>query len=274
MLDWFRSWHGAPTDDKWLVIAKRSGVPAIMIPSIAWALFDFASQAEDRGSVAGFDFETYAMKFNIEEDQVRAVYTAMEAKEMIVGGRIAQWEKRQPKREDTSTERMREHRSKKKEASAAQPEISGEKTDEPPHATPLISAESMALAEEVAVIAGHDLKFVPPAWCGAASRVQVWLANGWPPEIIRQSSRAQMHRKRDGPPDSIRYFEKGIAAAIASNSAPLPTVVPFPSETVQVRNGRPPQSPLMAAADRLIAELESGDGATGKAPVGLLPVRG
>ena len=23
-MDWFRSWHGAPTDNKWLVIAKRA----------------------------------------------------------------------------------------------------------------------------------------------------------------------------------------------------------------------------------------------------------
>jgi hypothetical protein len=32
-MDWFRSWHGAPTDPKWLLIAKRSetqaGIPRL-----------------------------------------------------------------------------------------------------------------------------------------------------------------------------------------------------------------------------------------------------
>jgi len=25
-MDWFRSWHGAPNDPKWLVIARKAGV--------------------------------------------------------------------------------------------------------------------------------------------------------------------------------------------------------------------------------------------------------
>ena len=54
-IEWFRSWHGAPTDNKWLVIAKRAGVPAGMVSAVVWALFDYASQNENRGSVEDFD---------------------------------------------------------------------------------------------------------------------------------------------------------------------------------------------------------------------------
>lgn len=60
-MDWFRSWHGAPTDNKWLLIAKRAGVTPMMVSAVFWALLDYASQQEERGSVAGFDAETYAM---------------------------------------------------------------------------------------------------------------------------------------------------------------------------------------------------------------------
>lgn len=54
-MDWFRSWHGAPTDNKWLLIAKRAGVTPMMVSAVFWALLDYASQQEERGSVAGFD---------------------------------------------------------------------------------------------------------------------------------------------------------------------------------------------------------------------------
>ena len=40
MTGWFRSWHGAPTDPKWLGIAKRAGVAPGFAVAIAWALMD------------------------------------------------------------------------------------------------------------------------------------------------------------------------------------------------------------------------------------------
>src|SRR5215467_8849497 len=116
MIDWFRSWHGAPTDPKWLVVGRRASVSPGIVSAIVWALFDHASQAVDRGSVAGFDFETYAAFSGFDEKQVRSVYAALEAKEIITSGRIKQWEKRQPKREDVSTERVRSHRRQRPEA--------------------------------------------------------------------------------------------------------------------------------------------------------------
>lgn len=57
MTEWFRSWHGAPTDPKWLGIAKRSGVAPGIAVAVAWALMDRASQAADRGSIDGYDAE-------------------------------------------------------------------------------------------------------------------------------------------------------------------------------------------------------------------------
>lgn len=224
MNDWFRSWHGAPTDPKWLVIAKRANVAPGVVSAIVWALFDHASQAVDRGSVADFDCETYAAFSGFDEDQVRAVYVAMEAKAIIVSGKLAKWEKRQPRREDNSAERVRQHR-KRTEPDAELP-LEPEKPAPPAPAAEqpevLISPQAIKLADEIAVIAGHDLEFVPPSWCGAASRVHVWLANGWREPLILESCKAQMHRKRDGPPGSVRYFERGIMAAHAEAGIPLP----------------------------------------------------
>ena len=52
VMDWFRSWHGAPTDAKWLLIARKSGTTPGQVSAVFWALLDYASQHADRGSVA------------------------------------------------------------------------------------------------------------------------------------------------------------------------------------------------------------------------------
>lgn len=110
MTDWFRSWHGAPTDPKWLGIAKRAGVAPGIAVAVAWALMDRASQAEDRGRVSGYDAEGLACFFGCEAEQVDSLVSAMTDKGMIVDGRFASWERRQPKREDNSSERVKAHR--------------------------------------------------------------------------------------------------------------------------------------------------------------------
>jgi hypothetical protein len=289
MFDWWRSWHGAPTDDKWLVIAKRAGVPAIIVPAIAWALLDHASQAPERGDVSTFDIEAYALKFGIDEKQISAVISAMEARTMIVSGRIAQWDKRQ---KNDSTERSRKSRGKapapelpldapaaENDAPAAEASprenVDSVQPEPPASADPergAITPQAMALADEIAVIAGHDLQFIPPEWCGAPARVQMWFNQGWSAPFVLQSVKAQMHRKRDGPPRSIQYFERGIADAMARSEAPLPKVVPF-AEARQARHDKQQPRTIANAADRLIAEIESRSGASGEDASRLLPQR-
>ena len=110
MTGWFRSWHGAPTDPKWLGIAKRAGVAPGFAVAIAWALMDRASQAERRGSIDGYDADGLACFFGCEPEQVEAIIAAMTAKGMLNDRRFVAWERRQPKREDDSTMRVRAFR--------------------------------------------------------------------------------------------------------------------------------------------------------------------
>lgn len=110
-MDWFRSWHGAPTDNKWLVIARRANTLPGLVGYVFWALEDYASQNTDRGSVKGFDTEVCATYSGIDEDTVQAIIKALHDKGVITpDDRLAAWEKRQPKREDDSTERVRNWR--------------------------------------------------------------------------------------------------------------------------------------------------------------------
>tara|TARA_Y100000114_G_scaffold153717_1_gene174224 strand:+ start:2561 stop:3460 length:900 start_codon:yes stop_codon:yes gene_type:complete len=129
-MDWFRSHHGAPTDPKWLLIAKRAGVRPIHVAGTWWALLDHASQHSERGRVDDFDVETFALFAGMEEEHVSRIVTTLCDKGMIVDGRIAQWGKRQPKREDeTATERKRRSRANKKENGGNPP--TGGKSDTP-----------------------------------------------------------------------------------------------------------------------------------------------
>ena len=108
-IQWWRSWHGAPTDHKWAVIAARSGVKTGVVSAIGWALLDYASQQKERGSVAGFDPEEYAVYSGFSQDEINSVLRAMEDKGILKDGKFVNWEKRQPKREDDSAERVARH---------------------------------------------------------------------------------------------------------------------------------------------------------------------
>lgn len=117
MTSWFRSWHGAPTDTKWLSIARRAGVAPGVVSAVAWALLDYASQHQDRGCIDGFDIETYSAFSGFDEDQITAVIDAMTAKGMIENDRWASWDRRQPEREDNSIDRVRRYRESRTGAS-------------------------------------------------------------------------------------------------------------------------------------------------------------
>lgn len=90
---WWRSWHGAPMDHKWSVIAARTGIKPGIVSAIAWALFDYASQQDERGTVDGFDVETYSVYSGFSEDEITSVIQAMTDKEIIVDGRLTNWKK-------------------------------------------------------------------------------------------------------------------------------------------------------------------------------------
>jgi len=115
MAVWFRSWHGAPTDNKWLVIAKRADTSPGIVSAVYWALLDHASQAADRGSVNTFDVETYSAFSGFDEETIESILSAMTDKGIIVDNRLTAWDKRQPQREDNSTQRVKTFRERKAE---------------------------------------------------------------------------------------------------------------------------------------------------------------
>ncbi len=113
-MDWLRWYHGTLLDPKWRVIARRAGARVADVVAVWASLLEEASQAAERGSVAGWVAEDIAAALDLETETVEAIYAAMEGK-VRDGDVLPAWEKRQPKREDTTAaERKRRQREREK----------------------------------------------------------------------------------------------------------------------------------------------------------------
>ena len=118
-MEWLRWYHGAVSDDKWPLIARKSGQTVAVVIAVWAALLECASQAESRGSIDDFDPESIDALMQLPDGATQAVVDALSAgmRPRIMDGKIANWSKRQPVRErddDKSTERVRQHRERQK----------------------------------------------------------------------------------------------------------------------------------------------------------------
>lgn len=139
---WFRWYRGSVSDIKFEVVARRSGQSLPVVIAMWAALLEYASETyetdpmcnahvthcnEDdeicniendiqgvRGSIKGFDCEGMDIRFRLEDGATQKILDALESKGMISEASITNWVKRQPKREDPSTTRVREHRERKR----------------------------------------------------------------------------------------------------------------------------------------------------------------
>lgn len=115
-MEWLRLYHGTISDPKWPLISKRSKQPQGVVVSVWIALLEFASQHKDRGSVEGFDGEGLDALYGYEDGTTIAVVKALESGTgaVLKDNRIVSWERRQPKREDGSSERAKAWREQKR----------------------------------------------------------------------------------------------------------------------------------------------------------------
>lgn len=115
--NWLKWFHGAVTDDKWPMVARKSGQPVAVVVAVWAALLECASQAEDRGSVEDFDAESMDAVLQVEDGACAAIVDALSSgkRPRIVDGRIAKWEARQEESQDpTGRERKRRERERKR----------------------------------------------------------------------------------------------------------------------------------------------------------------
>jgi hypothetical protein len=112
-MDWLRLWHDMPNDPKWRTIARISQQPIALVQALYLHLLVDASRNVTRGN-ADVTVEDLASALDADEAQIEAVLEAMQGR-VLDGRTITGWDKRQPKRQDDSSERVRRHRAKKSE---------------------------------------------------------------------------------------------------------------------------------------------------------------
>lgn len=117
-MDWFRSYHGAPLDPKFRYIADRVQCPMAFVTALWWALLDAASQNDEtRGNACNADVTVICFMLGIDPSIGEKIVAEMRTRKLLIGEwDIAKWEKRQPKREDSSTERVRRFRETQRNA--------------------------------------------------------------------------------------------------------------------------------------------------------------
>lgn len=195
-MKWFRWYHGTVDDRKWLVVSRHSGQSRAVVLAVWCALLEFASQAEERGSIAAFDCESLDALLGVEDGACAAVVRALVRKGLVRDGRLAAWDRRQPRREDEdAAERQRRRRQRLAPALPPAPEAS-------PDAPPSPSPDADACRESCSIIS------VDYEECHALSRSR---AQCHAPEEERE----KISLSSPPSPPSLPPFRGGTAARLA-----------------------------------------------------------
>jgi hypothetical protein len=152
------------------------------------------------------------------------------------------WNERQYK-SDSSAERMKRHRDKKRDATSdvtvtvqnrteADTEQKEDKIGEA-RAPSRLTEGSKALASSLWKALGYESALsIPPELAGTDWRAIEWERAGWTADLIEAEA------KRIGPGKPLVYYEKVFATSFAKRQAPLPVVEIKEAETVTVTHGR------------------------------------
>lgn len=223
MTDWVRLWHDMPTDPKWRVIAKRAGrAIAEVVAVFNFVLVNASANASERGRTHNLFADDIAAALDMETEQIEAILAAMQGK-VLDGERLSAWEKRQPKREDSSAERAKQWRERKRtQANASERPETETETEE--------DAETERKKERGGAGAPADVGF---AFVGKVVRLKADQLSQWRtsyhaiPDIMAEINLADDYYHENPPPNGSwffpvsRWLQKEHEAALAARRTPL-----------------------------------------------------
>ena len=233
MSQWVRLWEDMPNDPKWRVVARRAGRPVSEVLAVFVHMMTNAGSSSERGKLESWSDEDVAIAIDAEVEHVSAIRDAMQTK-TLDGDSLKGWDKRQPKREDGSSERGKAWREANKTRSNEKPDgqtpIERTRThanaSEPPEerreeenrkkddASRAQSVEAkLRIAITDAFVAARSTTLNPET-----GRAAVWLAQGYDPVICITVVRDILGRNAN--PKNLSYFDRAIAEAHDKRASP------------------------------------------------------
>ena len=221
---WLRLWHDMPTDPKWRTISRISGQRIGDVIAVYTFALVSASENRMKRGVTQCNAEDVATALDIKTGDVEAIFSAMQGR-VLDGDWLLGWEKRQPKREDNSSGRVKAHRErnamKRGVTQCNAPDKDTDKEDiddDDARAKPSTVQEIFAWCEEKlnSPIAYHS------------SPVAAWME--WGADFEKDIRPTVERHLKTGkpPPRSLAWLDEGIAKSIKQRSKGMPDVtIPF-----------------------------------------------
>jgi hypothetical protein len=118
-IDWFRWHHGSVTDQKFPLVARKSGASVAEVIAVWACMLEESSMSYERGTLEKApDFDALDCALGLPEGRSGAIFRAMQERDLIDEYlHITSWAKRQPKREredDNSTARVQAFRERQR----------------------------------------------------------------------------------------------------------------------------------------------------------------
>lgn len=255
-MKWFRWYHGTCSSAKLGSVARRAGATRERVIAVWALLLESASEADDRGQFR-VDADGIADVLNCETESVEAILQEMTRREMLVEGRVKNFAKRNPPR-DNSTERVRKHRAARRKRdvtryTSEETPLEVEEEREGEEGLPTTSTREQ-IVDEVIRAANRGMIDNPaigdaanPIPIAHSSRQEVldWLADGIPAEVIYETvyDRAKEYRP-DGAyrrqVTSMAYFGGAVHEAHERRRA---AETPLPNRAGKSRKSSGPPLP-------------------------------
>lgn len=230
-MEWVRWYHGTVTDPKWRTIARRSRQPLATVIAVWASMLESASAAANRGSLEGWDVEDQSAALDLDPEAVQSIRDAMEGK-VIREGRLANWEKRNPK-DATAAERKRRQRDRSvterdrsvtpRDGPAREEAEVDTEGDTDTTTTATETRERERAISEIILAANRGMQDNPrigaayqpiPTSHGSRQTVHDWLQAGIPPDFARAACfrRAKEYEPngRQGRIASMKYFDLAV----------------------------------------------------------------
>lgn len=97
MANWYKIPHNLPYNVIWKLVADTAHVKTDKVFCVFLSLLDYASQQENKGSIAGFDERVCQIAFGYSPKKVKSIIDAMLKEGVITSNlRIAHWELFEP----------------------------------------------------------------------------------------------------------------------------------------------------------------------------------